>query len=98
MLVIGDLSFHEFQRFVGGKALTSKRELFDDDGGGIFSFLPRAEHRKHFEMLFGTPIMDFRHAVDMYGGIQARERLGSISRRSENKPFEKRADGYRGAD
>ncbi|HLS35477.1 MAG TPA: thiamine pyrophosphate-dependent enzyme, partial [Bacillota bacterium] len=43
--------------------------LVNNDGGGIFSFLPQAENGKHFEELFGTPIgIDFRPAVEMYGG------------------------------
>ena len=29
--------------------------IINNDGGGIFSFLPIAEHPKHFERFFGTP-------------------------------------------
>ena len=34
--------------------------VLDNDGGGIFSFLPPADHASHFEMLFGTP-----HGIDL---------------------------------
>jgi 2-succinyl-5-enolpyruvyl-6-hydroxy-3-cyclohexene-1-carboxylate synthase len=44
--------------------------LINNDGGGIFSFLPQAETvSEHFETLFGTPHgLDFRPFVEGYGG------------------------------
>ena len=30
--------------------------MLDNDGGGIFGFLPQAEHPDVFEELFGTPL------------------------------------------
>jgi 2-succinyl-5-enolpyruvyl-6-hydroxy-3-cyclohexene-1-carboxylate synthase len=44
--------------------------LINNDGGGIFSFLPQAETAsEHFETLFGTPHgLDFRPFVEAYGG------------------------------
>src|SRR5699024_6048180 len=43
--------------------------LINNDGGGIFSFLPQSKEEKHFEALFGTPLgIDFVHAVNMFDG------------------------------
>jgi len=42
--------------------------VINNDGGGIFSFLPQAADGKHFEKLFGTPHgLDFAHAAALYG-------------------------------
>ena len=42
--------------------------LLNNDGGGIFSFLPQAGDPEHFEALFGTPHgLDFRPLAQMYG-------------------------------
>jgi 2-succinyl-5-enolpyruvyl-6-hydroxy-3-cyclohexene-1-carboxylate synthase len=72
VLVIGDLSFyHDLNGLLAAKlhGLEATIVLLNNDGGGIFSFLPQAEHREHFETLFGTPHgLDFRPAVEMYGG------------------------------
>ena len=43
--------------------------LINNNGGGIFSFLPQSSHPNNFEKLFGTPLdLDFSKAVEMYGG------------------------------
>lgn len=71
-LIIGDLSFyHDLNSLLIAKRyeLPIKIVLINNNGGGIFSFLPQAEEDKYFEHLFGTPLdIDFKHAVDMYGG------------------------------
>lgn len=47
--------------------------MLNNNGGGIFSFLPQASHPQHFERLFGTPLdLDFEPAVSMYGGTFSR--------------------------
>lgn len=71
-LVLGDLTFfHDLNGLLAAKLfkLNITVLLINNNGGGIFSFLPQAEHPKHFEMLFGTPLeLDFRHVIEMYGG------------------------------
>jgi len=72
VLVIGDLSFyHDMNGLLaaGRYGLDLLVVLINNDGGGIFSFLPQAEHPAHFETLFGTPHgLDFRPFVEGYGG------------------------------
>lgn len=72
VLVIGDLSFyHDLNGLLAAKmhGLHATIIVLNNNGGGIFSFLPQAEHKKHFEMLFGTPTdLQFAHVVRMYGG------------------------------
>jgi 2-succinyl-5-enolpyruvyl-6-hydroxy-3-cyclohexene-1-carboxylate synthase len=71
-LVIGDLSFyHDLNGLLAARLhdLDATIVLLNNDGGGIFSFLPQAGHPEHFELLFGTPHgLSFRGAVEMYGG------------------------------
>lgn len=71
-LVVGDLSFyHDLNGLLAAKlyGLSLTVVLVNNDGGGIFSFLPQADSADQFERLFGTPHgLDFRHAVEMYGG------------------------------
>jgi 2-succinyl-5-enolpyruvyl-6-hydroxy-3-cyclohexene-1-carboxylate synthase len=74
VLVIGDLSFyHDMNGLLAAKLynLDATIILLNNDGGGIFSFLPQATGTEaaRFEQLFGTPTgLDFRPAVEMYGG------------------------------
>src|SRR5690606_15965987 len=42
--------------------------LVNNDGGGIFSFLPQHDQSEDFETLFGTPHgLDFRYVGPLYG-------------------------------
>ncbi|MFC0298291.1 2-succinyl-5-enolpyruvyl-6-hydroxy-3-cyclohexene-1-carboxylic-acid synthase [Geobacillus jurassicus] len=72
VLVIGDLSFyHDLNGLLAAKlhSLSATIVLLNNNGGGIFSFLPQARHKGPFETLFGTPTdLSFAHAVEMYGG------------------------------
>ncbi|PKR78193.1 2-succinyl-5-enolpyruvyl-6-hydroxy-3-cyclohexene-1-carboxylic-acid synthase [Halalkalibacillus sediminis] len=57
-LLIGDLSFlHDYTSlFIARKYKLNIRVIVNNnDGGGIFSFLPQHEEKEHFEPLFGTP-------------------------------------------
>ena len=72
VLVIGDLSFfHDLNGLLAARLhqLDLTIVLINNDGGGIFSFLPQAAYSEHFEQLFGTPTgLDFAPVVQMYGG------------------------------
>jgi 2-succinyl-5-enolpyruvyl-6-hydroxy-3-cyclohexene-1-carboxylate synthase len=71
VLVIGDLAFyHDMNGLLASKLhkLNLTIVLINNDGGGIFSFLPQAAHPEHFELLYGTPTgLDFRHTAELYG-------------------------------
>ena len=60
----GDLSMHHDRnglQLATGAGAHAVFVVVNNDGGGIFSFLPQADHPGHFEQLFGTPIgTDFR--------------------------------------
>ena len=75
-LVIGDLAFyHDLNGLLAAKLhrLRATIILTNNDGGGIFSFLPQAAYPEHFEQLFGTPHgLDFRPAAEMYGATFSR--------------------------
>lgn len=55
--------------------------VVNNDGGGIFSFLPQATLTDGFEMLFGTPhAMDFEAVAGAYGmGYRRVERAGALA-------------------
>jgi 2-succinyl-5-enolpyruvyl-6-hydroxy-3-cyclohexene-1-carboxylate synthase len=76
VLVIGDLSFyHDLNGLLAAKLhqLNATIIVINNNGGGIFSFLPQAKHEKHFEALFGTPTnLQFEHVVRMYDGNYAK--------------------------
>ncbi len=71
ILTIGDLSFyHDSNGLLAAKLhrLRATVVLLNNNGGGIFSFLPQAAHPEHFEQLFGTPHgLDFSRFAAAYG-------------------------------
>jgi len=100
LAIVGDLSFlHDLNALVAAKRLgiDATVVLVNNDGGGIFSFLPQASAERpevglpaHFEELFGTPHgIDFGPLVEALGADhetldpgRLQERIAaSISRR-----------------
>ncbi|EBF5169769.1 2-succinyl-5-enolpyruvyl-6-hydroxy-3-cyclohexene-1-carboxylic-acid synthase [Listeria monocytogenes] len=69
-LLIGDLSFyHDMNGLLMAKKYKMNLTIVivNNDGGGIFSFLPQANEPKYFESLFGTSTeLDFRFAAAFY--------------------------------
>jgi 2-succinyl-5-enolpyruvyl-6-hydroxy-3-cyclohexene-1-carboxylate synthase len=76
VLAIGDIAFyHDMNGLLAAKThgIDATIVVINNDGGGIFSFLPQALDQKHFEKLFGTPHgLDFSHAAELYGATYAR--------------------------
>ncbi|WP_239254247.1 2-succinyl-5-enolpyruvyl-6-hydroxy-3-cyclohexene-1-carboxylic-acid synthase [Listeria ilorinensis] len=71
-LLLGDLSFYHD---LNGLLMAKKYRLnvtiivVNNNGGGIFSFLPQQKEPKYFETLFGTATdLDFRYAAALYEG------------------------------
>ncbi|MEO6778445.1 MAG: 2-succinyl-5-enolpyruvyl-6-hydroxy-3-cyclohexene-1-carboxylic-acid synthase [Gemmatimonadaceae bacterium] len=71
VLVIGDIAFyHDMNGLLAARlhALDATIVILNNDGGGIFSFLPQAAQSAHFEQLFGTPHgLRFEATAALYG-------------------------------
>ncbi len=71
VLVIGDIAFyHDMNGLLAAQRFGLKATivLINNDGGGIFSFLPQHEDAEHFETLWGTRHgLDFAHVAGLYG-------------------------------
>ncbi|MFE8703298.1 2-succinyl-5-enolpyruvyl-6-hydroxy-3-cyclohexene-1-carboxylic-acid synthase [Cytobacillus sp. FJAT-54145] len=71
-LILGDLTFfHDLNGLIASKLyqININIILINNNGGGIFSFLPQSNHPNNFELLFGTPLdLTFEHAVNLYNG------------------------------
>jgi 2-succinyl-5-enolpyruvyl-6-hydroxy-3-cyclohexene-1-carboxylate synthase len=89
VLVLGDLSFfHDLNGLLAASLhrLNLTIILINNDGGGIFSFLPQAAYPEHFEQLFGTPTgLEFRLVVEMYGGRYQRAENWESFRKAVNQ-------------
>jgi 2-succinyl-5-enolpyruvyl-6-hydroxy-3-cyclohexene-1-carboxylate synthase len=95
-LMIGDLSLLHDLNSLAMLAHTDPNLIVvvaNNDGGGIFHFLPIANQSKHFEQYFATPHgFTFQHAAEMFGieyrrcstMSEFREEYGSIAR--EDRP------------
>ncbi len=93
-LLIGDLSFlHD----VNGLIVSRFHEMdltiviVNNDGGGIFSYLPQSTVTNHFEELFGTPTgLTFDHIAAMYdaqyAAITSPEAFKEELAKEKNKP------------
>lgn len=104
VLLIGDLSFfHDMNGLLAAKMydLDLTVVLINNDGGGIFSFLPQSSLERHFEELFGTPMgLDFGKAAELYGAAYTlagdwpafREAFGQAMNRGGLKIIELKSD------
>ena len=75
-VLIGDLAFvHDSNALVGlvANSIDLRIVVVDNDGGGIFSFLPQASTLEHdcFEQLFGTPLGTDVVALAAAHGLEA---------------------------
>ncbi len=92
VLLTGDLAFlHD----MGGLLAASRHRasltivVVNNDGGGIFSFLPIAEATEHFEALFVTPHgVDISHAAALYGARFHRPQAPSALRAAVQQGLE----------
>jgi 2-succinyl-5-enolpyruvyl-6-hydroxy-3-cyclohexene-1-carboxylate synthase len=89
VLVIGDLAFyHDMNGLLAARlhSLDATVVVINNDGGGIFSFLPQADHPEFFEKLFGTPHgLDFAHAAALYEAAFSRAENSDAFRASLTK-------------
>jgi len=71
VVLLGDLSlYHDMNGLWAARrhGLRAVVVVLDNDGGGIFSFLPQAEHADVFEELFGTPLgLRLEDVARLYG-------------------------------
>ena len=67
-LLIGDLAFlHDMNGLIVSRFHSSDMTIIvmNNDGGGIFSYLPQSTETNYFEHLFGTPTgLEFSHLAD----------------------------------
>jgi 2-succinyl-5-enolpyruvyl-6-hydroxy-3-cyclohexene-1-carboxylate synthase len=91
--VLGDLSlYHDLNGLLAAKAyrLDATIVLLNNNGGGIFSFLPQAAYPGHFEALFGTPTgLDFRAGAELYGAAFASAETWPAFRREVRASFDR---------
>jgi 2-succinyl-5-enolpyruvyl-6-hydroxy-3-cyclohexene-1-carboxylate synthase len=71
ILLLGDLSlYHDMNGLwaIGRHAVKATIVVCDNNGGGVFNFLPQAQHPDVFEEIFATPLgLDFAQVARLYG-------------------------------
>jgi 2-succinyl-5-enolpyruvyl-6-hydroxy-3-cyclohexene-1-carboxylate synthase len=71
VILLGDLSlYHDMNGLwaLRRHGLRATVVVCDNDGGGVFNFLPQAEHQDVFEELFATPLgLDLSQVARLYG-------------------------------
>jgi 2-succinyl-5-enolpyruvyl-6-hydroxy-3-cyclohexene-1-carboxylate synthase len=70
VLLLGDLSvYHDMNGLLALRrhGLRATIVVCDNNGGGVFNFLPQAQHQDVFEELFATPLgLDFAQVARLY--------------------------------
>ncbi|TMC98748.1 MAG: 2-succinyl-5-enolpyruvyl-6-hydroxy-3-cyclohexene-1-carboxylic-acid synthase [Chloroflexi bacterium] len=71
VLMLGDLSvYHDMNGLwaIGRHGVKATIVVCDNNGGGVFNFLPQAQHPDVFEEIFATPLgLDFAQIARLYG-------------------------------
>lgn len=94
-LLIGDLSFlHDVNGLIVSRFHETSLTiiLINNDGGGIFSYLPQSTIQNHFEELFGTPTgLTFEHIGAMYdaqyAAVHSAEEFKEELQKDKTKPI-----------
>ena len=92
-LFIGDLSFlHDMNGLIASKMQQTDLTIvvMNNDGGGIFSYLPQSKEERYFEDLFGTPTgLKFEDAARMYdtdyAAVETKEQFREALRSNKQK-------------
>lgn len=93
-LLIGDLALlHDMNGLLASKLQAADMTIvvMNNDGGGIFSYLPQSKEERYYEELFGTPTgIQFKAAAEMYDAeyfpAETVEELQSALRTPKEKP------------
>jgi len=93
-LLIGDLALlHDMNGLLASKLQAADMTIvvMNNDGGGIFSYLPQSKEERYYEELFGTPTgIQFKAAAEMYDAeyfsAETVEQLQSALRTPKEKP------------
>ncbi len=92
-LLIGDLAFlHDVNGLIFSRFHSTDLTIIvmNNDGGGIFSYLPQSTEQTYFEELFGTPTgLKFSSIAEMYGAqydaVQSKEEFIQVLTQEKEK-------------